>query len=230
MGNVFRSLRQDLTLQSLKREVRGSRALNQSQKTLAQTRIEFVESFVADASGVSELVRPGRLLLVDVRDPWLEHENALALFMVMLRLCAQARTPDGRSFNKLIVFDEAHKYMGSSNLTGAIVESVREMRHKGTTVVIASQDPPSLPREVLELSSVVFAHRFTSPKWLQHVAHVNEAFARGLTPAQLATLKPGEAFVWSLGGARQFRSPQRVRMRPRLTRHGGGTRRAAGDS
>jgi hypothetical protein len=226
MGNLFRSLRRDLSLDALKKAISRSDALNASQKRLAGTRVEFVEQFVADGAGVSELVQPGRLLIVDVRDPWLERENALALFMVMLRLCAQARTPDGRSFNKLIVFDEAHKYMASSSLTGAIVESVREMRHKGTTVVIASQDPPSLPREVLELSSVMIAHRFISPQWLQHVAKVNEAFARSVTPAQMATLKAGEAFVWSVGGAQNFRSPQRVRMRPRLTRHGGATKRA----
>jgi hypothetical protein len=226
MGNLFRSLRHDLSLRTLKKAISASSALNASQKRLAGTRIEFVEQFVADGARVSDLVQPGRLLIVDVRDPWLERENALALFMVMLRLCAQARTPDGRSFNKLIVFDEAHKYMASSSLVGAIVESVREMRHKGTTVVIASQDPPSLPREVLELSSVMIAHRFTSPEWLRHVAKVNEAFARSVSPAQLATLKPGEAFVWSVGGAQNFRSPQRVQMRPRLTRHGGATKRA----
>ena len=226
MGNLFRALRRDLSLRTLKKAISGSDMLNASQKRLAATRVEFVEQFVADGARVSDLVQPGRLLIVDVRDPWLERENALALFMVMLRLCAQARTPDGRSFNKLIVFDEAHKYMASSGLTGAIVESVREMRHKGTSVVIASQDPPSLPREVLELSTVMIAHRFTSPQWLQHISKVNEAFARSVSPAQLATLKPGEAFVWSVGGAQNFRSPQRVRMRPRLTRHGGATKRA----
>ncbi len=226
MGTLFRSLRQELTVRSLKREVAASSSLSQAQKALAQARIEFVEGFVADGGNVSNLIRPGRLVVVDVRDPWMEQENALALFMVMLRLCSQARDEHGRSFNKLVVFDEAHKYMSSPQLTGAIVETVREMRHSGTTVVLASQDPPSLPRDVLELSSVMLAHRFTSPKWLQHIAHVNEGFARRLTPAQLATLSPGEAFAWSSGPG-EFRVPQRVRMRPRLTRHGGGTRRSA---
>lgn len=230
MGTIFRKLRKDLTLASLKKAIKESTALTPTQKSLAQTRVEFVESFVADGAGVSSAIRPGRLVVADVRDPWLEEDNALALFMVLLRVCAQAKGDDGRSFNKLIVFDEAHKYMGNPNLTDAIVEAVREMRHKGTTVVIASQDPPSLPGEILELSSVVIAHRFTSPKWLQHLSRVNEAFASGLTPAQLAGLKSGEAFVWSAGGAREFRSPQRVEMRPRLTQHGGQTKRASGDS
>ena len=75
------------------------------------------------------------------------------------------------------------------------------MRHKGTSVVIASQNPPSVPREVIELCSVVVAHKFTSPQWLEHVRKVNEAFGRDLGPPQLAALAPGEAFVWSREGA-----------------------------
>jgi hypothetical protein len=227
MSNVFRSLRGDLTLKSLRRGVAASR-LTPAQKDLAATRIEFVESFVSDGGGVARHVRPGRLLLVDVRDPWLEEENALALFMVMLRLCSQATGAGGESFNKIIVFDEAHKYMDNQRLTRAIVETVREMRHKGTTVVLASQNPPSVPREVIELSSVIVAHKFTSPQWLEHIRKVNTAFGKDLTPARLATLKPGEAFVWSSGGAEEFRRPQRVNVRPRLSRHGGATRRAGG--
>ncbi len=153
----------------------------------------------------------------------------LALFMVLLRLFSQAATATRRPFNKLIVFDEAHKYMDNPRLTNAIVETVREMRHKGTSVVIASQNPPSVPREVIELSSVVIAHKFTGPTWLEHIRKVNAAFGRDLKPARLATLGPGEAFVWGGGGAEELRRPQRVRMRPRLSRHGGATRRATGE-
>ena len=118
--------------------------------------------------------------------------------------------------------------MDNPRLTNAIVETVREMRHQGTSVVIASQNPPSVPRDVIELSSVVVAHKFTSPQWLEHIRKVNAAFGKDLTPARLATLRPGEAFVWSSGGAEEFRRPQRVTMRPRLSRHGGATRRAGG--
>jgi hypothetical protein len=227
MSNVFRSLRGSLTVKALRKAIDSSR-LTPAQKDLAQTRIEFVENFVSDGAGVARYVRPGRLLLVDVRDPWLEEENALALFMVLLRLASQATGANGELFNKVIVFDEAHKYMDNTRLTKAMVETVREMRHKGTTVVLASQNPPSVPREVIELSSVVIAHKFTSPQWLEHIRKVNAAFGKDLTPARLATLRPGEAFVWSSGGAEEFRRPQRVTMRPRLSRHGGATRRAGG--
>ena len=66
------------------------------------------------------------------------------------------------AFNKLIVFDEAHKYMGGT-LIGQVVEVIREMRHKGVSVVIASQDPVNVPPAVIELSSAVVMHRFNSP-------------------------------------------------------------------
>ena len=33
--------------------------------------------------------------------------------------------------------------------------SVREMRHKGMTVLVASQDPPSVPLKLIELSDLM---------------------------------------------------------------------------
>jgi DNA helicase HerA-like ATPase len=165
-------------------------------------------------------------VIVDIRDELIEQEEALAVFMVLLNRFGQV-TDETTQFNKIIVFDEAHKYMANTRLTQAIVDNIRLMRHRGTTVVLASQDPPSVPKEVIELSSIVVAHRFTSPKWLDHVRKVNSAFGEAaMQPSQLARLESGEAFIWSIGGAEEFRRPQRVVMRPRLTQHGGATRRA----
>jgi hypothetical protein len=226
---LLKGLRNNLSLQALRDAITNSR-LTASQKNIAETRLDFVAKFVSDSGGVTDLVQPGRLVIVDVRDPFMEKDEALALFMVLLRAFTQGRDPSGKRFNRLVVFDEAHKYMGNPRLTGAIVESIREMRHKGTSVVIASQNPPSVPREVIELSSVVVAHRFMSPQWLDHVKKVNSGFASDVTSPQLAKLAPGEAFVYSSGGDAMFRRPQRVVMRPRLTRHGGGTIRAVSES
>jgi hypothetical protein len=225
MNNLFRRLRNEVSIESLRESVAES-TMSQNQKNLASTRIDFAESFVRDGGGVAHHVRPGRLVIVDIRDELIEQDEALAIFMVLLNRFGQVE--DGtKSFNKIIVFDEAHKYMRNTRLTQAIVENVRLMRHRGTTVVLASQDPPSVPKEVIELSTIVVAHRFTSPKWLDHIRKVNAAFGEAaMQPSQLARLDAGEAFVWSVGGAEEFRRPQRVVMRPRLTRHGGATRRA----
>ncbi|MGY5309140.1 hypothetical protein [Nocardia gipuzkoensis] len=79
---------------------------------------------------ISDYVRPGRLIIVDLRDELIENDESLGLFVVLMQLFAQA-TDDGGHFNKLVVFDEAHKYIGGPELVDVLVESVREMATKG---------------------------------------------------------------------------------------------------
>lgn len=224
MSGIFRELRNRITVGALDAAIERS-DLSTSQKRIAQIRLNFARPYISETGSASEHLIPGRLLVIDLRDELIESDEALALFMILLGRFSQAEWNGGR-FNKLIVFDEAHKYMEQPKLTNKIVETVREMRHKGTSVVIASQNPPSVPREVIELSSVVVVHRFTAPTWLDHIKKANSDFAdAGLLPSQLTNLSSGEAYVWSTG-SKVFRRPQLVRVRPRLTKHGGGTIRA----
>jgi hypothetical protein len=228
MNTIFRQLRGTVTIESVRSAIDASR-MNQAQKDLASMRVDFVEAFVEDGADVTRYVKPGRLLIVDLRDPYTEEDQALALFMVLLGRFGEVEDPATGRFNKLIVFDEAHKYMHNERLTTAIVESGRLMRHTGSSIVMASQDPPSVPKKVIELSTLIITHRMTSPQWLDHLRKANEAFdTRSMNVAMLAQLAAGEGFVWARDGESEFRRPQRVRMRPRLSRHGGATRRATG--
>jgi len=143
-----------------------------------------------------------------------------------MELFAEA-TSAGKRFNKLVVFDETHKYIESPDLVTGLIESVREIRHKGMSILVASQDPPSVPISLIELSSQVILHKFNSPAWLKHLQKANAALA-DLTPAKVTALAPGEAYIWS-GKATDpafTRSAVRVRLRPRLTQHGGDTKTA----
>src|SRR5580704_9481988 len=145
---------------------------------------------------------------------------------LMLRIFASTKFK-GRDFNKLVIFDEAHKYISESELIGQVVETIREMRHQATSVVIASQDPLSVPRAVIELTSILVLHRMTSPQWLKHLKGAIGALEE-LTETQVAALKPGEALIWAQRSTDKRFSlrPQKMTIRPRFTRHGGGTRTA----
>ena len=171
------------------------------------------------------MLRPGRLIIVDLRDEFIDKDEALGLFVVMLNIFANAGREEG--FNKLIVFDEAHKYMDNPDLTGHIVDVIRQMRHQGVSVLIASQDPPSLPTAIIELSSLVILHRFNSPQWLKHVQRSITSLG-DLTPAQMAALNPGDAYVWATKATERVFTQKAVKMRfrPRVTQHGGGTKTA----
>ena len=145
VNGIFRQLRGDVSIESLSQN-RGF-ANESAQKDLALSRIEFAEAYVRDGAEIKSYLKPGRLVIVDLRDPYTEEDQALSLFMVLLSRFGEVEDPDVGNFNKLIVFDEAHKYMRNERLTGAIVDSGRLMRHSGVSIVVASQDPPSVPQK-----------------------------------------------------------------------------------
>ena len=222
---IMKKLRGELTLDALRHGIEGS-ALSDYLKDLALLRLRFAEEYIDDARRLTDILRPGRLVIVDLRDELIEKDEALGLFVVLLQMFAET-TWEGRRFNKLVVFDEAHKYIGSPDLVAGLVEVVREMRHKGTSIMVASQDPPSVPASLIELSTQIILHKFNSPAWLKHTQKANAALD-ALTPTKLASLGPGEAYVWSSKATDDAftRGAIKIACRPRVTQHGGGTRTA----
>lgn len=225
LQRIMKANRKDLRLEVIRDGVEQS-SLSDNLKQLAQERLKLAAEYIDDSVRVKQLVQPGRMIIVDLRDEFIEKDEALGLFVVLMQLFAEAQS-EGRRFNKLVVFDEAHKYIESPDLVAGLVESVREMRHKGMSVLVASQDPPSVPISLIELSNHVILHKFTSPAWLKHLQKANASLAE-LTSSKMANLAPGEAYVWSSKAtdAAFTRSAVKVRLRPRVTRHGGGTKTA----
>ncbi|MEU9001644.1 hypothetical protein [Streptomyces sp. NPDC048551] len=227
LTRIMKSNRNNLNLDVIRQGVADS-GMPDHVKQLAQERLNLAEDYIDDDARLTSLIRPGRLIIVDLRDEYIEKDEALGLFVVLMQLFAEARSGD-EHFNKLVVFDEAHKYIDSPDLVAGLVETVREMRHKGMSILVASQDPPSVPISLIELSDHVILHKFTSPSWLKHLQKANTAFA-GLRSEQMAQLQPGEAYVWASKSTDPAFTHGAVRMRcrPRVTRHGGGTKTATG--
>lgn len=220
---IMKSMRDEISLEGLRAGIESS-SVPDHLKELARMRLDLASEYINDTSLLSDVVRPGRLIIVDLRDEFIEKDEALGLFVVLLQLFADARI-NGRSFNKLVVFDEAHKYIESPDLVAGLIEVVREMRHKGVSIMVASQDPPSVPVSLIELSSQIILHKFNSPAWLKHIQKANAALGN-LTPERMAQLKAGEAYVWSSKATDESfsRGAVKLRCRPRVTQHGGATR------
>ncbi len=220
---IMKSMRDDITLGGLRSGIEAS-SVPEHLKELARMRLDLAAEYINDGASLTDVVRPGRLIIVDLRDEFIEKDEALGLFVVLLQLFADARI-NGRSFNKLVVFDEAHKYIESPDLVSGLIEVVREMRHKGVSIMVASQDPPSVPVSLIELSSQIIMHKFNSPAWLKHIQKANAALGN-LTPERMAQLKAGEAYVWSSKATDESfsKGAVKLRCRPRVTQHGGATR------
>lgn len=225
LNRIMKRLRDNLTLAGVRQGVDDSQMPDHI-KALAHERLEFAGDFIDDETRLGDFIHPGRLIIVDVRDEFIEKDQALGLFVVLLQLFADAKH-EGKAFNKLVVFDEAHKYIESPDLVAGLVEVVREMRHKGTSIMVASQDPPSVPVSLIELSSQIILHKFNSPAWLKHIQKANAALG-GLTPEKMAHLRPGEAYLWSSKATDEAfcKGAIKVKCRPRVTQHGGATKTA----
>ena len=225
LNRLMKTLRSDMTIDALRQGIDHS-SLPDHLKDLARMRLDLASEYIDDTAQLSTVIRPGRLIIVDLRDEFIEKDEALGLFVVLLQLFADAKF-QGQSFNKLVVFDEAHKYIESPDLVAGLVEVVREMRHKGTSILVASQDPPSVPVSLIELSTQIVLHKFNSPAWLKHLQKANAALA-SLSAERMANLGPGEAFVWSSKASDEafVKGGIKIRCRPRVTQHGGGTKTA----
>lgn len=225
LKSVLRLYRRNLTLENIRRGIEEEDFDDRSRKLL-ERRLRFVEDYINEGIRIGETLKPGRVVIVDIRDEFIEENEALGLFMVLLRVFSDVKYHDS-PFNKMIVFDEAHKYMDDPALMKNVVEVIREMRHKGVSMIIASQNPPSVPNEIIELSNLVVLHKFNAPLWLKHIQKTLTATAE-LIPAKLNQLKAGEAYIWASKSTHSIfeKEPQKVLLRPRITLHGGATKRA----
>lgn len=188
----------------------------------------FPSCYRGNSGDVSSLFAPGTLVIADLTDPMLSPEEANSIFQVLLE---QFRGKNLNGCGKLLMLDEAHKFMNaqaSDGLSRSLVDTVRLMRHEGMRIAISSQSPKVFASELLELISICLIHKFHSRDWFDHLkAKVPLPPSMFETITQLA---PGNALVFSshhnLPGI-DSNALLKVQVRPRLTADRGGTRRNA---
>ncbi|KAI1942110.1 hypothetical protein LOY94_006745 [Ophidiomyces ophidiicola] len=154
----------------------------------------------------------GSITIVDLSCPFVSTGDACALFNICLGIFLDGR----RLGNRIVALDEAHKFLAATSdealvLTETLLSIIRQQRHLGTRVIIATQEPAISPK-LLDLCDVSIVHRFTSPAWYKvletHLAgavvgvsreeqskfDVNNLFAK------IVMLETGEALVFSANG------------------------------
>ncbi|KAK5691786.1 hypothetical protein LTR17_025552 [Elasticomyces elasticus] len=174
-------------------------------------RLELLESFLdfsqakerQDLKSVFNL-DPGSLTIVDLTDPFMDPGTACILFDICLSLTQEHRPICGL----VVALDEAHKYMAKSlaaaNLTQRLLGTIREQRHNGTRVIVATQEP-TISESLLDLCTTSIIHRFTSPAWFASIqSHlgaasnlISSASERQAIFTQIMDLKVGESLVFS---------------------------------
>ncbi|KAJ7639335.1 hypothetical protein FB45DRAFT_740491 [Roridomyces roridus] len=213
--------------------------LDVKQKAMLKLRTDLLDCFIhPGAREIQTYFRAGGLVLIDLTDPFLDGLTASVLFDSVLGSFIDWQTACG----KLVVLDEAHKYLVNSDsdrLTRSLSDVIRLQRHLATRVIIATQEPTVIPATILDLASVIICHRFTSPAWCTHLSkHVSTGSQSDSARwfEEVMFLGTGHALVFcpsalmSTDGERGVtllgREYLKVRVRPRLTLDGGASQLA----
>ncbi|MHA1221966.1 MAG: ATP-binding protein [Candidatus Heimdallarchaeaceae archaeon] len=205
-----------LTPDNLLSLVEADEELSQAQKKLAIRRITLAKRYISKENHAFKYINKGDVVIVDVREKLMDKNTAMSLFLIFARIASER----GEG-NKVIVFDEAHKYF-STSMKEEIVTLNREIRHRGVSLIVSSQDPKSIADTIIELSEIVIIHKLVVPHWLKLLKRKLSSM-ENVQIGDLSKLQKGEALIWAKEASRLdfTMGMQKIKIRPRSTKHGG---------
>lgn len=219
--------RHALTPQRLMEAVQEDKGLDEKQKYFLRFKLEKATQFISGKNYIGRLFKPGRLIIVDLRDEFLPRSQAFRLMLVLLSVFQRARNPDGSILPRILVADEAHEYANDAFLVESFARMVRLMRHISMTILIASQDPMSVHKTIKDLASLIIMLNMETDEWAADLAASKMAIKRRQLDAYVG-IPPGTAWIWSRFATDQrfVHAPQKCIIRPRASMHGGFTKSA----
>ncbi|PSN59035.1 hypothetical protein BS50DRAFT_566128 [Corynespora cassiicola Philippines] len=171
---------------------------NPAQNNMLQMRLNLLESFLDMDNSCSEpQFLPGEITIMDMSCPFVDANTACILFRIGLQQYLQSK-----STSKMIVLDEAHKYMlkvpGAKSLNETLLQTIRLQRHYGVRVVVSTQEP-TLLTDLIALCSIIVIHRFSSPEWFSAIKrHIpTTAEDRDSLMQRIESLNTGTAIIYS---------------------------------
>ncbi|HRZ86007.1 MAG TPA: DUF87 domain-containing protein [Candidatus Paceibacterota bacterium] len=123
-----------------------------------------------------------------------------------------------------IFIDEAHEFLpkeGQTLATDSLIQILREGRQPGISLVLATQQPGQIHKDVMTQSDIVISHRLTSLPDITALNEIMQTYLFGSIKQyidELPRLK-GSAIILDDNSERIYP----LRIRPRFTWHGGET-------
>ena len=165
---------------------------------------------------IQEIVKPGQLTVIDLskKDDLLRNTMIIALILKKLR--------DARREKKIppsiVVIEEAHNYASSVETPSSIMikKFIREARHYGIGMILVSQRPVGLHKDVVNISNNYLLFRLVGDDldYVRKQINLDEKVIE-----DLKSLDVGEAYLSS--PLIRNHIPIKVVIRKRKTKHGG---------
>jgi len=121
-----------------------------------------------------------------------------------------------------IFIDEAHEFLpkeGKTPATDALVQILREGRQPGISLVLATQQPGQIHKDVMTQSDIILSHRVTAKTDIDALSEIMQTYLLESIRHEIDDLPnlKGSAIILDDNSERLYP----VRVRPRFTWHGG---------
>lgn len=160
-------------------EIKKELKLDKQQNLPLRQRLELIKSFLLESEEniellkyykideLSNIFKEGNMVIVDLTDDLIDSTYANEIFRLMVDIFKS----NNLNISKLLIFDEAHKYLNDKEdtLNNDIIDIIRMQRHYGIRTIISTQNPCVLNKEIIELTNFMVLHRFSSPRWYEYI-------------------------------------------------------------
>lgn len=177
------------------------------------------------------LLEPGSINVIDLsgfgHDPGIKScaVAALARGLYDIRVESRRREDDRRDSPLVwMLIDEAHMFMDKDRPCRAgetlVNEWLRQGRQPGLSLVLATQRPSALGTDVLSQADIVICHRLTYRDDVEAMESVRPLYVKEPVREALSRLGTSRGAALVVDDATE--SYHVVKVRPRMSRHGGG--------
>ncbi|HTY90858.1 MAG TPA: helicase HerA-like domain-containing protein [Methanocella sp.] len=177
------------------------------------------------------LLKPGSVNILDLsgygHEPQIRSAIVASMARALYDVRVEARRLEAGRREKPLVWlliDEAHMFMDAGADTGASRalngEWLRQGRQPGLSLVLATQRPSALGKEVLSQADLIICHRLTLQDDLEALESARPTYVNEPVPEAMARLGTGRGAAVVIDDATE--SYHVIKIRPRESEHGGG--------
>jgi uncharacterized protein len=205
--------------------------------------------FTKEGTTVEDLIIPGQVTILDISCytfiPGAEGLRALVIGLVSQKIFSQRMNiRKGEEYSSIyaethlagddevkkkepliwLFIDEAHEFLPNDEKTVAtkpLITILREGRQPGISLVLASQQPGKIHNDVITQSDIVIAHRLTASIDIKALGALMQSYMREGLDKQINYLPRVKGAALIFDDINEKIYP--IRVRPRMTWHGGET-------
>ena len=228
-------------------EVRLDNKTDQETKNATENRFQAVKSwglFDIEGNEIKDVIKPGEVSILDtsVYDDF--NVKSLVASIISKKLLQERISI--RKYEELeeleaskhyfslddakkqdiplvwIFIDEGHELLpreGKTPATDALIQLIREGRQPGISLVIATQQPGEIHRDVITQSDIVISHRVTAKPDIEALNTINQTYLTSNILAYLNDLPKDKGAAIILDDNNERIYPMRVR--PKMSWHSG---------